>query len=237
MAKRMEKIHNRTSQSGNVFLMILIGIVLFAALMFTFTRGIRQGTESMGGREAELAASDIVTYSQKVQRGVERILGNNISESDLSFVNTVDTNYNNPACSNEKCQVFNPAGGAVAWKNPPQDANSGQPYFFGANRVGSADGTTKDVGTSARDLVMILPVKAEVCEAINGMTNKQTTWAVTVAANLTTRFTGNYNTPVGTTIARGNELIQPTTGCFCAGAGPGCAAGDLRYFYNVLFVR
>lgn len=226
-----------SNQSGNVFLMILIGIVLFAALMFTFSRGMRQGTESMGGREAELAASDIVAQSQKIQRGVERILSKGISESDISFVNNVDTNYTNLACSDDKCQVFNPAGGAVLWKNPPADVNSGELYFFGPNRVGTTDGTTKDIGTSARDLVMLLPVKPQVCDAINAMTNKFTTWVSSGSQNTTIRFTGNYTVGGATVISRENEPVQPTTGCFCDGAGATCLSTDPHFFFSVLYAR
>ena len=36
-----------SNQSGNVFFIILIGIVMFAALMFTFSRGVRQSTEGI----------------------------------------------------------------------------------------------------------------------------------------------------------------------------------------------
>ncbi len=221
-------------QRGNVFFIILIGIVMFAALMFTFTRGVRQGTESMSGREAELAASDIVAYGQQMQRAVERILGRSISEADLSFANAVDTNYTNPDCGDNRCLVFHTEGGAATWKDPPDGATG--IYFIGPNRVGSADGTTKDIGTSARDLVLLLRVDAGVCDAINAITNKYATWVSAGSHNATTRFIGDY-TVGGGTISRDNETDQPTTGCFCDGAGASCDAADPRFFYNVLMAR
>lgn len=222
------------SQRGNVFFVILIGIVMFAALMFTFSRGVRQGTESMSGREAELAASDIVTYGQQMQRAVERILGRRISEEDLSFANDVDTNYTNPGCGDNKCLVFHPEGGSVRWNQPPDGATG--IYFIGPNRVGSVDGTTKDIGTSARDLVLLLPVDIGVCDAINAITNKYATWVSAGNHNATIRFIGDYTVGAGT-ISRGNETDQPTTGCFCDGAGATCDAADPRFFYNVLIAR
>lgn len=225
-------------ESGNVFLIILIGIVLFAALMFTFSRGVQQGTEGMGGREAELAASDIVAYGQQMQRGVERIIGRGISESDISFANDQDTNYTNPACIDNRCLIFHADGGAVKWKSPPSGVNfTSATYFIGPNRVGSADGTTADIGTGARDLVLMLPVNTNVCEAINTITSKLPIWANGSAANATTRFIGDYNAAGGTALSYGNDVNQPTSGCFCQGTLPCDPATEQLYYYNVLLAR
>jgi hypothetical protein len=225
------------SQRGNVFFIILIGIVLFAALMFTFSRGVRQGTESMSGREAELIASDVVSYGQKVQRGIERMIGRGVSESDISFANPVDTNYVNLNCTNDKCLVFSPEGGAVGWKDAPSGTNAGDLYFFGPNRVGTVDGVTKNIGTTARDLVMILPVEPLICDSINGITSKLATWKTAGPINITNRFTGDYLVSAGTTISYDNDPIQPTTGCFCTGAGATCTGTDPHYYFTVLLAR
>lgn len=227
--------NHHASQRGNVFFIILIGIVMFAALMFTFSRGVRQGTESMSGREAELAASDIVAYGQQIQRAVERILSRSISEEDLSFANAVDTSYTNPDCGDNRCLVFHPEGGAATWKQPPDGAEG--IYFFGPNRVGSADNATKNIGTSARDLVIMLPVNTQLCEAINAITNKLPLWASAAAVNSTTRFIGDYDAAAGTAISRANDTNQPTTGCFCDGTLPCDAPANQPYYYNVIRAR
>lgn len=228
---------DNNSESGNVFFIIMIGIVMFAALMFTFSRGVRQGTESMSGREAELSASDIVAYSQKVQRGIERVISRGISESDISFANATDTAYINAGCLDNKCLIFNPAGGAVAWKDPPSGTNNGDLYFFGPNRVGTVDGITKDIGTSARDLVIMLRVNPNICDSINAITSKLSTWKSSGAVNSTIRFTGDYTVAPATAISRNNDPIQPTAGCFCTGVGTDCLSTDPHYFFNVLLAR
>ena len=224
-------------ESGNVFFIIMIGIVMFAALMFTFSRGVRQGTESMSGREAELAASDIVAYGQKIQRGIERVISRGVSESDISFVNPVDTAYVNAGCLDSKCQIFNPAGGAVAWKNAPSGANNGELYFFGPNRVGTVDGITKNIGTTARDLVIMLRVNPNICDSINGITSKLSTWKSSGPVNSTIRFTGDYTVAPATAISHDNDPSQPTAGCFCTGVGAACLSTDPHYFFNVLIAR
>lgn len=228
------KTHN--PQAGNVFFIILIGIVMFAALMFTFSRSARQSTESLGSRETELAISEMLNYSQKIERGIQRILGRSISEADISFENDVDAIYANGNCSDDRCKVFSPDGGAVRRQEPPPGINAGQPYFFAPNRVGSFDNTTKQIGTSARDLVLITPVTFETCNIINSMTNKLTVWESNGSHNATVPFTGNYESAPGTVIANGNSTNQPLSGCFCDGTAP-CDASDNSFFYSVILVR
>ncbi len=230
---------SRAPESGNVFLIILIGIAMFAALMFTFSRGIQQGTEGMNGREAELAASDIVSYGQQVQRGVERVISRGVSETDISFANPTDTNYTNPNCSGDnRCLVFHPEGGAVTWKTPPQGVNyTSAAYFIGPNRVGSADGVTINIGTSERDLVIMLPVSEHICAAINGLTSKLDTWTNGGTANVATRFIGNYTAGGTSAISYSSTSHQPTSGCFCDGVLPCTPPSKQLYYYNTLHVR
>lgn len=226
-------------ESGNVFLIILIGIAMFAALIFTFSRGVQQGTEGLSGREAELAASDIVAYGQQVQRGVERVLSRGISETDISFANDTDTNYTNPACSGDnRCLIFHPEGGAVTWKTPPQGVNyTSADYFIGVNRVGSADGVTLNIGTAERDLVIMLPVNENICTAINGLTSKLDTWANGSTVNATTRFIGSYAAGGSSAISYSSSSTQPVAGCFCEGTLPCDPATEQLYFYNILHAR
>ena len=225
-------------ESGNVFLIIMIGIGLFVALMFTFSRGMQQGTEGLSEREAELAASDIVSYGQQLQRGVERLVARGISETDISCANAADLNYANANCSDNCCLVFHPDGGAVTWKTPPQGVHySSSVYFIGPNRVGSADGTTINIGTEARDLVVMLPVNENVCKAINSITSKLDIWANGSAANTAVRFTGSYSDGGASAISYSSSSHQPAAGCFCEGALPCTYPSRQLYFYNVLHSR
>lgn len=228
----------RAAESGNVFLIIMIGIGLFVALMFTFSRGMQQGTDGLSGREAELAASDIVSYGQQLQRGVERLVARGISETDISFANPVDTNYSNALCGNNNCLVFHPEGGAVSWKTPPSGVNyASTGYFIGPNRVGSADGTTINIGTEARDLVLLLPVNDNVCAAINGLTSKLDVWSNGGTANTSLRFTGDYAAGGSSAISYSSTSHQPASGCFCEGPLPCTYPARQLYYFNVLHSR
>ena len=227
---------NKRGQSGNVFFIILIAVMLFAALSFTFSKGLRQGGESIGRRQAELAASDIMTYAQKVDRGVQLILSRRISENELSFENDSVTGYANADCADDRCKIFNPQGGGVTWQNPPARVNNGEPFLFVTNRVGSVTDGIKQVGTTERDLVIMLPVKPIVCDMINKRTGVAETWESTGSPNVSTPFAGNFTTAPGTRIANGDSPEQPSTGCFCDGTDP-CSSTDPHYFYSVILQR
>ncbi|MCM2343456.1 MAG: hypothetical protein NDJ24_02735 [Alphaproteobacteria bacterium] len=220
-------------QSGNVFFIILIGIVMFAALMYTFSRSTRQGTESLGNREAELAASEILSYAQKIERGVQRVLARQVSEVEISFANDFDADYVNPNCSVNRCLVFHPEGGAVTWQTPPVGVNSGEHYEFLANQV---DNALEPADAAAIDLVILLSVNIQVCAALNALTVKIDAWESDGTPNTTNEYLGNFAAVLGSRIAWSVAPDQRWTGCFCDGAAP-CDASDPHYFYHVLYRR
>jgi hypothetical protein len=232
------KMPRNNRDSGNVFFVILIAVMLFAALTFTFTRGIQQGGNTVSQRKAELIASDLLTYAQRVERGVLKVLGERVGETSLSFENNFISGYANPNCTVDACRVFATRGGGVGWQNPPGETNSsGAPYVFAPNRVGSADGTTRQIGTNARDLVIIVPVQKTICEAINKKVGQLELWESTGNHNDSVFFTGDYSAAAGTNIANGNDPdIQPRTGCFCDSAGA-CSDTTPYYFYSVIYER
>ena len=234
-----------TAESGNAFFMILMAIVLFAALAFTFSRGMQQGGENISNRQAELAASDIVTYAQKIERGVQSILARGLSESDISFDTGNDPDpYESTKCSDnpsnpdylrcEQGKVFAASGAKLAWQAPPAKVNNGENYFFGTNQVGPV---SEAADPKSRDLVLLLPVKPRICAEINKLTARTDIWTSAGTLNSTVRFTGDYEAAAGTRIDWPD--VDPKSrmaGCFCRGSSP-CASTDPHYFYHVLYAR
>lgn len=233
-------------QRGNAFFMILMAIVLFAALAFTFSRGAQQGGENISNRQAELAAADVVTYAQKIERGVQLVMSRGLSENDISFDSEADPAYNNTECSDnqasnpddylrcEKGKVFASTGAKLTWQAPPSDINNGQNYFIGLNQVGPV---TETADPKSLDLVMLLPVKPRVCTEINKITSRAETWRSAGTLNSATKFTGDFENPSGVRIdwPDVDPKARPS-GCFCKGASP-CASTDPHYFYHVLYAR
>lgn len=227
---------SRKSESGNVFLFILIGIVMFAALSFTMSRGFRsEGTSKLSKRQAELAASEIMTYIQRIDRGITRIRQKNISENDISL--EFDGNFVNSACdgapdpSFPTCQVFNAQGGRVAAQEPPQNANDGTSWHFtGRTCIGDigtgATGCNSD-GLSNEELILVLRnLDQDVCEAINTKLNITGIPADSGGGFSATAFTGTFSDNTELIIAGGPFK----SACYDAGS-------STYHFYSVLMER
>lgn len=61
------------TQSGNVFVIILVAVTLFAALMFTFSRTGSQDTGNLTKQQAKIIAQEILNYAQLVEGAVNRV--------------------------------------------------------------------------------------------------------------------------------------------------------------------
>lgn len=165
--------NKRNNESGNVFLIILLGVVLFGALAFTVSRSLRTTTtEAMSSRDADLAASDIMSYAQSVERAVNTLRRKGISENDISFENSVVTGYAHTPVVPATSRVFNASGGDISWRSPPPGANNAsQWHFTGASCIvdlGTGTSTCGTDGASNEELLAtLLYVNSTVCERIN----------------------------------------------------------------------
>ncbi|NCC22481.1 MAG: hypothetical protein EOM26_08465 [Alphaproteobacteria bacterium] len=185
-------------ERGNVFLMVLIGIVLFSALMFTFSRGMNESPTNISERQAKLTSSDILSYAQQIERGVARLLRQGCSQDDISFYSPqwgTPADYDNAnntfaaadAASDFSCFVFYPDGGRVSFKRSPEGVNA--TVFSAANTIGGAgDDTADETGT---DLVVIYDVDSQVCTAVNNALGIASTAEEPGTLSLTP-FTGSF---------------------------------------------
>ena len=223
---------NKTSEStgrredGNAFVIVLIGIVLFAALMFTFTRSARQGGDNLGDRQVTLLASDITEYAQGLERAVSRTMLNGISENQLSFANGQVAGYDNAGdCGSDKCRVFTSAGGGAAWQNPPANANDGSAWVVaGTNAV---PGVGNDVNA---DLLLLLPnITHALCLKID------TQLGVALVNDDVPGTTGIDTTQFTGTFADTARIGDAAT---LGGIHAACVkTGSHYYFYEVLLER
>lgn len=217
------------SQSGNAFMMVLIGVILFGALAFTFARSGRQGISNVSAREADITAGDILSYARHIEQGISRMRVKGVSESDLDFLGA-GAAYDNAGCAIPKCEVFNPAGGQQAWQDPPGKANDGSAWAFTGNV--NVAGIGKDAADDASaDLVMFLPnVNPAVCVNIN---NKL---GITNPADAPPSSTGgvDYSAKYTGTFAAGNALSAAEID----GKSAACYEdGGSYHFYQVLLAR
>lgn len=221
----------RSRESGNVFFIVMLGVILFAALMFTFSRSARQGGENIGEKQAELAATNILAYAQSVERAVDRIRRAGFSEADVSFENASVGGYVNANCGSDECKVFKPSGGSISytlpqreWLDPNESASLGFGHWVFSRNVCIVDVPTVngDVnchanGIDDEDLVLFLPyMNREICLRING--------------KLGVPNTGNAP-PLD-----GGTAVHPTfskfTGSFVAGYSHGIAGSAINGRYT-----
>jgi len=180
------------SERGNVLIFILLGIVLFAALSYTVARSFRADTTSkISAREADIAATEIIEFGQRMERAVSRLRRNGCSENQISFAenngyskntNGVAYNYTNTnSPSDFSCHVFHANGGNV---NPaftvstkaaidPSLKGGGafhsQSYVITATRV---LGHGQESGAAGTELLLwVGSLTDKVCDTINEKLN------------------------------------------------------------------
>ncbi|MFH1157287.1 MAG: hypothetical protein V1721_00130 [Pseudomonadota bacterium] len=222
------------SQAGNAMLFVLIGIVLFAALTFAFTRSSRSPS-GVSSEDARLYAHQIISYAEKINGAVQTImLQNGCSGTRVSFENTSVAGYSHVPPSPQKCRVFNSTvGGGMIFESPPAGAlTAAGDYLFTGNVCIGGVGTgpyasCASDGLKNEELLLILPwVSAEVCVAINRILSNSATIPQEAAGGYDgTKFTGTY--------ADGFELGSGASAkCFqSAGGSPG---SGYHFHYTLL---
>lgn len=219
---------NKQAQSGNVFLIILIGVVLFAALAMTISRSMRsESTAALSGREAALAAADILSYAQKLERSVSRLRRKGVSENEISFNNNFVSGYAHGQPDSHK--IFSPAGGLVTWQSPAPGVNDASPWHFTGSTcipdIGTGSAGCGSDGTSNEELIAVLPnVNQTQCEKINDQLDISGIPPDSGGGYSSAKFTGGFSDD--TEIVLGDSY---NAACFSrAGA---------NHFYAVLLAR
>ncbi len=223
----MIKTSKQNRESGNVFLIILLGVALFGALAFVVARGMRSETATgISRRQAELAAVDILDHAQRLERAVNKLRSRGVSENDIDFTNGVVTGYAHTPVLTGAEAVFDKAGGGASWKNPYPSANDGSPWLFTGSTcivdIGTGSAGCNSNTASDEELLAVLPnVKANVCEEINKRLH--ITPMPSGGGFSNTKFTGAY----------ADNASPPTTAlnaaCFTVGGN--------YHFYYVLLAR
>ncbi len=167
---------NYNGEKGSVFFYILLGIVLFGTLAFTVSRGMRGNqADTMSDKQAEIVASEILNYAQKLEHSVNKMLRKNVSESDICFSNAQISATNlaaydlNSGCSNNKNKLYHPQGGGLSF-TPVQDSwlessHSGDQGY--GEWMFSSSNSVLNLGGSVELIAHINHLKKSVCEKLN----------------------------------------------------------------------
>lgn len=210
------------NEKGSVFIYLLIGIALFAALSYAISQSIRLSSDSGGGvfgdsEKNTATVLDIQQFLEAVKMRVFQITNSNgVSENMVDFQNdvylfandTTNTANINANCVTNDCHVFSPYGSEGLIPFIFQSAADTTPQSTatlpknGHGQVGQIiiDG----VGTPAPELIFVIyGVKPTICNLYNqrqGVTTNYdlattlTSIGETSPTSAPAAFTGAFNT-------------------------------------------
>lgn len=233
------------TQGGNAFIIILVGIFLFGALMFTFTRSGQKGSGNLTKQQSKIAAQEILNYARLVEGAVDRVRRNGCSESEISFENAVSifSYVNTNAPLDKSCHVFEPEGGKLEYIKPQEkwldDAWNVHPYNAGNWGYGLPHNNLPilGIGTIESDLRWVINfVNKDICVAINdllGVDNPSANPPIDCNSHSPGSPQGSFSPPVADIIGDdgGHNIAGKTT--FCR---EGCN-DNVYQFTHVLLAR
>lgn len=180
-------LSTKNKQAGNVFILIMLGVFLFGALMYSFTKSGQQGAGNLTNQQANIAAQEILNYARLVEGSVDRVRRNGCSETEISFDNAVVAGYSNPNSPTDKsCHIFDDEGGKLSYAEIPEDRLDlffkathsadvnrtwGEWIYSGANNYPGI-GKTCDPSSQCKELAANIHfINKEICFAINNLVN------------------------------------------------------------------
>lgn len=209
-----------SSENGNVLVILLVLIVLFAGLYFVVGQSMRVNSSNIGvsSEKAALMVTEILAYAENVRLAVANVkLANGCSNSTVNFDTPIvpATYVNTTSPASGRCNIFDKRGGGLTWAKAPPEATSDS--SAPSNYIITGHSRVPSVGTTTADLLLVLyKVDPTLCQAINE------TLAVTNIPTVLwfdlTPFTGGYSTSPADTGLSGQKY-----GCFqtTAGSVPG----------------
>lgn len=179
------------NETGSGLFVILFAIALLAALTYAISQQ-SSGTMGLSEEKVRLLASDVIDMGNGLSETTARLRLHKVSDTELSFENSIVAGYTNTNCTDETCKIFSYDGGGKDWETPVPEISEGKNWGF----TGSL--AIKNIGTDAADLVAILPgLSQTLCARINvslGVHDANTA-VPSVAAMPASKFTGTYLGP------------------------------------------
>jgi hypothetical protein len=237
----------RPAERGNVLFIILLAVALIGMLTAVISSG-GSGGNNIDKETLVLHASAVQRTAAEMERGVQLILQNGISENDIRFAHPEAHADYGTITALPQTQLFHKDGGGVNYAAPPEGVNDGSAWeFYGGT---AAPG----VGTSQADLIAVLPnVTQAFCDRINetlDQTGPPADTGATAAAGINPgdcvhsgalgrfddlqQFYAAPNTMDETSFAQNpsTSAAHPAPqGCVR------CTIGNANHFYSVLIAR
>lgn len=225
-------------EAGSAIIYVFLGIILFVALALTFGRSLDTSQSSTAKNSGAIKASEISSYASDIQRAVDKLLLKGCSINDLNFYAshyTVASISANPSAPPDKsCDIFAPEGGKLTWKTCPDPQMCSDPYLYAYSIVGYTGVT--GIGAQQSDLVLLVLVSKDTCEAINKSRGLPTTDLPGTTVG-TSFYTGTFNyTSMLPWNGAGTyaPFEKTTSGCIYARNYMIAWGGEYYVYYHVL---
>ncbi len=238
--------HINNPQSGNVLVIILIGIVLFAALSFVVAQSMRANVHQVTAEKQKLAAQDIIAYGDKLRGAVKDIIiANGCTDTQITFEGATyhasGSGYvNATAPVSQKCHVFSSSGGGLKLVTPAQDVLTSATMLFVGRHCyeGVGTGPTPCPDTAKELEFNLVDMPQDLCIAINTMAGIGTAGAAPPSENYnadtSNKFTGVYDATDTAASYVSIGAAGKNFGCYQDNAG---TYSGKYIFYYILLAR
>lgn len=158
--------HKTKFQSGNMLIYIL-GAIFLLGLLIVLIKGNTQEGAGIDADKLAVRAQQVFAYATELERGVNYILNNGYSETDIRFAHPDANVAYGVITSIPARQVFDSTGGGVEYRAPFEGINDGTQWqFYATTHI--PDIGTDTAASSRAELIAVLPnVTLAFCQNAN----------------------------------------------------------------------
>lgn len=161
----------KPNQGGNAVILVLLGIVLFAALAYTLVNSAKTGQGNLTKNQAKTIAIEILGSADFVAKAVNKIRGRGCSENQISaqrdwngdsvVTDVAGDLYNSNSPTDKSCHIFETAGGSVTYQRISN-------YDYRISGSALIDTIGCSAGATCAELTYaILGLTKQICDEIN----------------------------------------------------------------------
>lgn len=160
------------NQSGNAIVFVLMGVVLFGLLAYTFINSAKTGQGNLTKHQEKITAVEMINTASTISKAVEKLRQRGCSENQISIqrdwngdsaiTNTAPDLYNANAPTDKTCHLFDAAGANITYA---QIGN--YDYTISGSVILDGLGCSANASACADLAFVISGLTPQICEQIN----------------------------------------------------------------------
>lgn len=162
----------QSKQSGNAILFVLMGVILFGLLAYTFIKSAKTGQGNLTKHQDKIMAVEMINTASTISKAIEKLRQRGCSENqislqrdwngDASITNTAADLYNANAPTDKSCHLFDTAGANVTYSQI-----GSYDYTLSGSVITDGLGCSANAATCADLNFVIESITPQICEQIN----------------------------------------------------------------------